>query len=139
MVRFTNTKVICQIAYALVDGDRILTQASSTELPRYGLPVGLKNYAAAYATGLLCARRLLQKVGLGDFLDAYEKPYPEISNEDLPREDTLYLFSSEPFPFERYVEELEGLGFNGVLVDGEFYSWFGSRSYRQLKAYLIER
>jgi large subunit ribosomal protein L5e len=66
VVRFTNTKVICQIAYALVDGDRILCQAQSTELPRYGLKVGLKNYAAAYCTGLLCARRLLQKVGLDD-------------------------------------------------------------------------
>jgi len=66
VVRFTNTKVICQIAYALVDGDRILCQASSTELPRYGLNVGLKNYAAAYCTGLLVARRLLQKVGLDD-------------------------------------------------------------------------
>jgi large subunit ribosomal protein L5e len=36
------------------------------ELPRYGLKVGLKNYAAAYCTGLLVARRLLQKVGLDD-------------------------------------------------------------------------
>jgi len=50
----------------MVDGDRILCQASSTELPRYGLPFGLKNYAAAYCTGLLVARRLLQKVGLDD-------------------------------------------------------------------------
>ncbi|KAG7341847.1 50S ribosomal protein L18P/L5E [Nitzschia inconspicua] len=66
VVRFTNTKVICQIAYSLVDGDRILAQAESTELSRYGLSVGLKNYAAAYCTGLLCARRLLQKVGLDD-------------------------------------------------------------------------
>lgn len=66
VVRFTNTKVVCQIAYALVDGDRILAQASSTELGRYGLTVGLKNYSAAYCTGLLVARRLLQKVGLDD-------------------------------------------------------------------------
>jgi len=66
VVRFTNTQVICQIAYALVDGDRILCQAQSTELPRFGLNVGLKNYAAAYCTGLLCARRLLQKIGLDD-------------------------------------------------------------------------
>jgi large subunit ribosomal protein L5e len=54
------------VAYSLVDGDRILCQAESTEMPRYGLTVGLKNYAAAYCTGLLCARRLLQKVGLDD-------------------------------------------------------------------------
>lgn len=66
VVRFTNRFVICQIAYAMIDGDRILCQASSAELARYGLKVGLKNYAAAYCTGLLCARRLLQKVGLDD-------------------------------------------------------------------------
>ena len=52
--------------YSLVDGDRVLAQASSQELPRYNLKAGLKNYAAAYCTGLLCARRLLLKVGLDD-------------------------------------------------------------------------
>lgn len=66
VVRFTNKQVICQIAYAQIDGDRILCAASSLELHRYGLKVGLKNYAAAYCTGLLVARRLLEKVGLGD-------------------------------------------------------------------------
>jgi large subunit ribosomal protein L5e len=66
VVRFTNRKVICQIIYALVDGDRVLAQAESTELARYGLKVGLKNYAAAYCTGLLVARRLLKKVGLDE-------------------------------------------------------------------------
>ena len=43
-----------------------MCQAESTELARYGLKVGLKNYAAAYCTGLLVARRLLQKIGLDD-------------------------------------------------------------------------
>jgi large subunit ribosomal protein L5e len=66
VVRFTNRLVICQVVYSLVDGDRVLAQANSTELARYGLKVGLKNYAAAYCTGLLCSRRLLQKVGLDD-------------------------------------------------------------------------
>jgi large subunit ribosomal protein L5e len=66
VVRFTNTQVICQIVYALIDGDRVLAHATSKELPRYGLKAGLKNYAAAYCTGLLVARRLLQKVGLDD-------------------------------------------------------------------------
>ena len=53
VVRFTNRQVICQIVYSLIDGDRVLCQATSKELPRYGLAVGLKNYAAAYCTGLL--------------------------------------------------------------------------------------
>ena len=66
VVRFTNRFVICQVVYSLIDGDRVFCQATSKELARYGLKVGLKNYSAAYCTGLLVARRLLQKVGLDD-------------------------------------------------------------------------
>merc|ERR1712013_791326 len=36
----------------------------SHELPRYGVKVGLTNYAAAYCTGLLLARRILKKFSL---------------------------------------------------------------------------
>eukprot|EP00545_Synedropsis_sp_CCMP1620_P014244 CAMPEP_0119010638 /NCGR_PEP_ID=MMETSP1176-20130426/5143_1 /TAXON_ID=265551 /ORGANISM="Synedropsis recta cf, Strain CCMP1620" /LENGTH=316 /DNA_ID=CAMNT_0006963337 /DNA_START=43 /DNA_END=993 /DNA_ORIENTATION=+ len=82
VVRFTNRQVICQVAYALVDGDRVLAQASSIELPRYGLPVGLKNYAAAYCTGLLCARRLLQKLGLDDIYEGNTEVDGEIVSTD---------------------------------------------------------
>lgn len=64
IVRLTNTKVIAQIAYARIDGDMVVCCAYSTELPRYGVKVGLTNYAAAYCTGLLVARRLLKKLGL---------------------------------------------------------------------------
>lgn len=64
VVRFTNSQVICQIAYAEIDGDKIMCAAYSSELARYGLKVGLKNYAAAYCTGLLVGRRLLKKIGL---------------------------------------------------------------------------
>merc|ERR1711966_140156 len=68
----TNRQVICQIVFSLIDGDRVLTSASSNELPRYGLKVGLKNYAAAYCTGLLCARRLA-KVGLDDVYEGNDE------------------------------------------------------------------
>lgn len=66
VVRVTNSKVICQIIFATIQGDRVVAAADSTELTRYGIPVGLKNYAAAYATGLLVARRLLKSVGLDE-------------------------------------------------------------------------
>eukprot|EP00536_Pseudo-nitzschia_multiseries_P000889 jgi/Psemu1/294204/fgenesh1_pm.11_\ len=90
VVRFTNTKVICQIAYALVDGDRILCQAQSTELGRYGLTVGLKNYAAAYCTGLLCARRLLQKVGLDEVYEGNTEVDGEVVKTDYDKK-TYYV------------------------------------------------
>jgi large subunit ribosomal protein L5e len=64
VVRVTNGDVIAQVAYAKIVGDFILCAAYSHELPRYGLPVGLTNYAACYATGLLLARRLLKKLKL---------------------------------------------------------------------------
>jgi large subunit ribosomal protein L5e len=66
VVRITNKAVICQVCYSKIAGDVCLTAAYSTELPRYGITVGLSNYAAAYATGLLVARRLLAKLNLAD-------------------------------------------------------------------------
>ena len=64
VARITNQRVICQVAYATIQGDRVLCEAQSTELRKYGLESGLANYAACYATGLLLARRLLNKTGL---------------------------------------------------------------------------
>ncbi len=62
--RITNKKVICQVIYATLKGDRVVASAESSELKKFGIKCGLSNYAACYATGLLCARRLLKKVGL---------------------------------------------------------------------------
>jgi len=90
VVRFTNKQVICQIAYSLIDGDRILCQATSKELPRYGCPVGLKNYAAAYATGLLVARRLLQKVGLDDIYEGNTEVDAEVVKTEVGKK-TYYV------------------------------------------------
>jgi len=64
VVRLSNKDITCQIAYARLEGDVIVCSAYSHELPRYGVKVGLTNYAAAYCTGLLLARRLLKKFGL---------------------------------------------------------------------------
>uniref|UniRef100_A0A672Z838 60S ribosomal protein L5-like n=1 Tax=Sphaeramia orbicularis TaxID=375764 RepID=A0A672Z838_9TELE len=58
IVRFSNRDICCQIAYAKIEGDQIVCAAYSHELPKYGITVGLTNYAAAYCTGLLLARRV---------------------------------------------------------------------------------
>jgi len=64
IVRISNRTITCQVAYSRIEGDKIVCAAYSSELPKYGIKVGLTNYAAAYCTGLLLARRLLQKLGL---------------------------------------------------------------------------
>jgi len=66
VVRKTNKDVICQIAYATLKCDMILSAAYSHELKKYGIKAGFKNYSAAYATGLLVARRVLNKLGMAD-------------------------------------------------------------------------
>jgi len=66
VVRFSNRDVTAQIVRAKIVGDEVIAAAYAHELKNYGVPVLVKNYAAAYATGLLVARRLLAKLGLGD-------------------------------------------------------------------------
>jgi len=64
VVRFTNRDTITQIIYSKIQGDFVLAAAYGHELTRYGMPVGHTNYSAAYATGLLIARRVLKKLKL---------------------------------------------------------------------------
>jgi len=83
VVRFTNKRVICQIMYATIRGDMIVSQANSSELTKFGVPCGHKNYAAAYCTGLLVARRTLKKFGLDETFKGKE----ELDGEDYHVED----------------------------------------------------
>jgi len=66
VVRFTNKDIIAQIIFATVSCDRVMTAAYAHELKqeRFGVKVGVHNYAGAYATGLLVARRVLKKLNL---------------------------------------------------------------------------
>jgi len=64
VVRLTNKDVVTQIVHSKIAGDQVLMAAYSHELPAFGIKVGLTNYAAAYATGLLLARRTLTKLGI---------------------------------------------------------------------------
>ncbi|KAK3942266.1 60S ribosomal protein L5 [Diplogelasinospora grovesii] len=66
VVRFTNRDIIMQIVTSEVNGDKVFCAAYSHELKAYGIEHGLTNWAAAYATGLLIARRVLKKLGLDE-------------------------------------------------------------------------
>jgi ABC-type Fe3+-hydroxamate transport system substrate-binding protein len=66
-----------------------------------------------------------------DNLYKSEKRYPEISINDLRQRNCKYLLlSSEPFPFkQKHIDELQAElpGTTILLVDGEIFSWYGSR------------
>ncbi|KAJ6485073.1 hypothetical protein C8R47DRAFT_546979 [Mycena vitilis] len=98
VVRFTNRDIIVQVVYARLQGDFVLTQAHSRELPRYGIKHGLTNWAAAYATGLLCARRALTKLGLADKYEGVVEADGTLTmTEILDEEDA-------PRPFKAFLD-----------------------------------
>ncbi|EEH21335.1 60S ribosomal protein L5 [Paracoccidioides brasiliensis Pb03] len=74
VVRFTNRDIITQIVTAEITGDKVFSCAYAHELKRYGITHGLTNWAAAYATGLLLARRTLKKLGLDEDFVGVEEP-----------------------------------------------------------------
>ncbi|AEA45966.1 ABC transporter substrate-binding protein [Fluviicola taffensis] len=69
---------------------------------------------------------MLERLG---FKNAVQQDrYPQVNLEKL-NPDFIFL-SSEPFPFkEKHIEELQVQFPNSqvILVDGEFFSWYGSR------------
>jgi large subunit ribosomal protein L5e len=78
VVRFTNTDVICQIVSATIEGDHVLAAAYGKELKNYGVVHGFTNYAAAYATGLLVARRALTALKLDETYVGVVEPNGEM-------------------------------------------------------------
>lgn len=96
IVRFTNKDIICQVAYARIQGDIMMCAAYANELPRFGVKVGLTNYAAAYCTGLLLARRLLQKLKL----DSIYKGQETVDGDEYYVDDV----DDQPAPFRCYLD-----------------------------------
>jgi ABC-type Fe3+-hydroxamate transport system substrate-binding protein len=73
---------------------------------------------------------MLQSAGFENVLKNKSR-YPEISEEEIRNSDAEFLFlSSEPYPFkEKQKHEFEKLFPTKkiILVDGEMFSWYGSR------------
>nr|BAN40971.1 60S ribosomal protein L5, putative [Entamoeba invadens] len=93
IVRITNKNVIAQVAHSEIVGDKIICAAYSYELAKYGITLGLTNYAACYATGLLMARRLLQKLNL-------DKTFVGVSDAKKIGEDFTQEEVKERRPFK---------------------------------------
>lgn len=73
---------------------------------------------------------MLARCGYKSVIETKDR-YPELSVEEIKELNPDYLFlSSEPFPFkEKHKSEFEELFQSSriVLVDGEMFSWYGSR------------
>ena len=71
---------------------------------------------------------LLEELGFENVFAGRDGRYPEVAWSDLKDLDYIFL-SSEPFPFkDEHLEEFQKVtSAKIVLVDGEYFSWYGSR------------
>ena len=100
VVRFSNKKVTTQIVYSTTIGDKVLCAADSSELAQWGLTTGQSSYAAAYATGLLIARRLLKQLKL----DTIYKGVKESTGADYDVSAEAESFKNDKRPFKAILD-----------------------------------
>ncbi|KAH9906853.1 putative 60S ribosomal protein L5 [Xylariomycetidae sp. FL2044] len=100
VVRFTNRDIITQIVTSEIGGDKIFAAAYSHELKAYGIEHGLTNWAAAYATGLLLARRVLSKLGLDKTFTGVEEADGEFTLTEAAEGDD----GEERRPFKAHLD-----------------------------------
>ncbi|SRX54005.1 ABC transporter substrate-binding protein [Aequorivita sp. CIP111184] len=76
---------------------------------------------------------LLQLNNFKNIIDSKASRYPEIGNMEFKKADLIFL-STEPYPFKKKdVLKLNAEIKEEVkLVDGEFFSWYGSRLIKSL-------
>ena len=123
VARITNSKVIAQIVYATLQGDVVMSQATSVELKRFGLSTGHTSYSAAYATGLLLARRLLKNLKLDTIYKGVAKvdgtPYDvstETNNSKRPFTAVLDIGIRRPTIGNRVFAVLKGATDGGIHI-----------------------
>jgi len=98
------------------------TQADNSEL-RY---VIWKNPWMAVSPETFIGSQLTH-LGFGDSLSRHEKKYYEFELKQISK-STIFLFSTEPYPFHKKRSDLEKLDFASAIINGEDYSWFGIRA-----------
>ncbi len=98
--------------------------------PKAGYFIWRKPYMVAGSNTFI--NDMLTRCG---FSNAFTKDgftrYPELSLQQIAEMDLqVILLSSEPYPFkEKHIAELQTISPNSkiVIVDGELFSWYGSR------------
>ena len=99
VVRFTNRDIIMQVVTSELTGDKVFAAAYSHELRAYGINHGLTNWAAAYCTGLLIARRVLKKLGLDETFEGVEEADGEFTLTEAAETD-----DGERRPFKAFLD-----------------------------------
>ncbi|GAB3781184.1 helical backbone metal receptor [Spirosoma horti] len=111
--------------------ERDLTPIYAASRPTVAYLIWRKPYMVAASNTFIDA--MLTVAGFQNAF-ANQTRYPEVTPDDLQKaQPDLLLLSSEPYPFgEKHTAELQQLcpSAQVLLVDGEVFSWYGSRLLR---------
>lgn len=88
-----------QLITSEITGDKVFISAYAHELRAYGIKHGLTNWSAAYATGLLIARRALKKLGLDEDFVGVEEADGEFTLTEAAETD-----DGERRPFKAFLD-----------------------------------
>lgn len=75
---------------------------------------------------------LLKHFGFGNHSQSEIERYPKLEELKAGASEMCF-FSSEPYPFHKKKDVFQSLSTAWALVDGEFLSWYGVRSLKNLK------
>lgn len=105
--------------------DSIALHSSITKKSKVAYLIWRKPYMSIGGDTFI--HNMLAKAGFENVF-AHQQRYPIITLEDIAAQKPDFIFlSTEPFPFkEKFFNEFEHIA-PPVLVDGEMFSWFGSR------------
>ena len=129
-------KDIAELTYKPTEAEilitRIKTNFSKLDIHHEPVPAAYLIWQKPYMTvgGNTFISDMMRQCGLQNIFDE-RKRYPEINLEQLHIANcNLVLLSSEPYPFkQKHADEMQKYlpGKKIILVDGEMFSWYGSR------------
>lgn len=124
---------ICNVAAKAKEiSDRITQQFDALNFQEKGKKVLYfiwKNPYMVAAKDTFIHSILTKQLGLTNLMSAQSR-YPNIDLEEVSEDPDLIFLSSEPYPFgEKHLKEMKEIFPKAkvVLVDGEYFSWYGSR------------
>ena len=136
---YTMMREVARITNREEEGERIITEIKFQFISYQQETTNTKQQTAAYfiwrkpymvAANNTFINHLLEVFGVKNVFES-ETRYPEIIPEDIaaPKPDFIFL-SSEPYRFtEKHFDEFRALSPSSkvIVVDGEMFSWYGSR------------
>ncbi len=126
---FSKEKNAEKLTSELIEAFKQFQKSSASEKLKIGYFIWRAPWMVVGADTFI--NSMLELNGWENGFSSYEGRYPEIDLKHLKGLDLdLILLSSEPFPFkEKHILELQQFTSARIeIVDGEFFSWYGSRT-----------